>query len=68
MMRDDESEIPRAPEDPPYQAITPNLDRVSASSMKPGSVSRRRIMQAVLVLVGVALVVTAVVTWSMYLS
>ncbi|MFB9309894.1 hypothetical protein ACFFRL_11920 [Agromyces hippuratus] len=33
-----------------------------------GSVSRRRIMRAVLVLVGVALVVIAVVTWSMYLS
>lgn len=68
MNRDNEDEIPRAPEDPPYQVITPNLDKLSASSMKQGSVSRRRIMRAVLVLVGVALVVTAVVTWSMCLS
>lgn len=37
--------------EPPYQALFPNLDRVSRSSFTSGTVSRRRINQA-LVLFG----------------
>jgi hypothetical protein len=49
----------RPPKEPPYQALFPNLDRVSRSSFDPGTVSRRRINRALAVL-GL-IVVTAVV-------
>ncbi|MDQ0893964.1 hypothetical protein [Agromyces ramosus] len=48
--------------EPPYQALFPNLDRVSRSSFDQGTVSRRRINRALAVLAVVAvLVVLAVV-------
>ena len=63
-----EEEIPRSREDPPYQAISPNLDRLSRSSVERGSVSRRRILRAVLILGGVLLALAIAVIWSMVLS
>lgn len=47
--------------EPPYQALLPNLDRVSRSSFTEGTVSRRRINRALLVLALVALTIAAVV-------
>jgi hypothetical protein len=48
--------------EPPYQALLPNLDRLSRSSFDRGTVSRRRINRALAVLgVVAALVVLAVV-------
>lgn len=48
--------------EPPYQALFPNLDRVSRSSFDKGTVSRRRINRALAVLAIVAvLVVLAIV-------
>jgi hypothetical protein len=54
-MSDDDDARPHAdatdrpPQEPPYQALFPNLDRVSRSSFKSGTVSRRRIDRALLV-------------------
>ena len=51
-----------AKSEPPYQALLPNLDRLSRSSFDRGTVSRRRIDRALAVLgVVAALVVLAVV-------
>ena len=36
--------------EPPYQALLPNLDRMSRSSFTSGTISRRRINRALLVL------------------
>jgi hypothetical protein len=48
--------------EPPYQALFPNLDRVSRSSFDKGTVSRRRINRALAVLaILAAIVVLAVV-------
>jgi hypothetical protein len=47
--------------DPPYQALLPNLDHVSRSSFVAGTVSRRRINRALLVLGIVVVAILAVV-------
>lgn len=51
-----------APEkEPPYQALFPNLDRVSSSSFRRGTVSRRRINRALAVIAVIPVVVLAVI-------
>jgi len=47
--------------DPPYQALLPNLDRMSHSSFAAGTVSRRRITRALLVLALVAVAILAAI-------
>ncbi|MFF2388849.1 hypothetical protein [Agromyces sp. NPDC058104] len=54
-----------APKDPPYQAVAPNLDRLSRDSLKPGTVSRRRIGRAAIGLVIVLAVVAAIIVWTL---
>lgn len=68
MDREDHSEVPSSAEEPPYQAIAPNLDKFSRASLQPGSVSRRRIGRAVIVLSVLLLAVIAFVAWSIYLA
>lgn len=51
-----------APEkEPPYQALFPNLDRMSRSSFRKGTVSRHRINRAVAVIALIPVVVLAVI-------
>ncbi|MEF3403711.1 hypothetical protein [Agromyces sp. CCNWLW203] len=52
---------PASQKDPPYQALMPNLDQVSRSSFAAGTVSRRRINRALVVLGVVAVAILAVV-------
>lgn len=63
--RDDvrpQGESDAAPEkEPPYQALFPNLDRVSSSSFRRGTVSRRRINRALAVIAVIPVVVLAVI-------
>ncbi|KRC62663.1 hypothetical protein ASE14_02205 [Agromyces sp. Root81] len=47
--------------EPPYQALLPNLDRMSHSSFAAGTVSRRRITRALLVLAVVTVAILAAV-------
>ena len=66
------TEEPAAPElleprEPPYQALFPNLDRVSRSAFRPGTVSRRRIGRAAGLLVGVVVVIAALIGASLLL-
>ena len=66
------TEEPAAPElleprEPPYQALFPNLDRVSRSAFRPGTVSRRRIGRAAGLLVGVVVVIAALIGASVIL-
>lgn len=56
-----------APDDPPLQVLFPNLDRVSRSAFRKGTVSRRRINRALIVLAGVAAAGTALVIGSVVL-
>ncbi|WP_022891432.1 hypothetical protein [Agromyces subbeticus] len=57
-----QGESEAAPEkEPPYQALFPNLDRVSSSSFRSGTVSRRRINRALAVIAVIPVVVLAVV-------
>ena len=55
------------PREPPYQALFPNLDRVSRSAFRPGTVSRRRIGRATGLLAGVVVVITALIGASILL-
>lgn len=51
-----------APEkEPPYQALFPNLDRMSRSSFRKGTVSRRRINRALAVIALIPVVILAVI-------
>ncbi|PWC05659.1 hypothetical protein [Agromyces badenianii] len=51
-----------APEkEPPYQALFPNLDRISSSSFRKGTVSRQRINRALAVIALIPVVVLAVI-------
>ncbi|WP_344292556.1 hypothetical protein [Agromyces neolithicus] len=65
-MGDEEDSTPPAngvadrPE-PPYQALLPNLDKLSRSSFDKGTVSRRRINRALLILALMAVAVLAVI-------
>jgi hypothetical protein len=51
---------PAPSEEPPYQALFPNLDRMSRSSFAKGSVSRRRINRALAVMALIPLVVLVI--------
>ncbi|WP_411721818.1 hypothetical protein [Mycetocola sp.] len=55
---------PFAETETPVQALLPNLDRVSRSSFRRGTVSRHRINVAILVLVLVALGVTVLIVFA----
>jgi hypothetical protein len=60
--REPEQESDAAPEkEPPYQALFPNLDRMSRSSFTKGTVSRRRINRALAILALIAVAVLAFV-------
>ncbi|TFC88960.1 hypothetical protein [Cryobacterium sp. TMT3-29-2] len=56
-----------APQDPPLQALMPGLDRLTASSFRKGTVSRRRINRAILLLFAVAGITAALITASVVL-
>lgn len=73
-IKDDDrpTEEPAAPElpeprEPPYQALFPNLDRLSRSAWRKGTVSRRRIARATGLLIGVIVVIAALVVGSVIL-
>ena len=73
-IKDDDrpTEEPRVPQllqpsEPPYQALFPNLDRVSRSSWRKGTVSRRRIGRATGVLIGAIVLIGALVVGSIIL-
>lgn len=60
--REPEQESDAAPEkEPPYQALFPNLDRMSRSSFRKGTISRRRINRALAVLALILVVVLAAI-------
>jgi hypothetical protein len=60
--REPEQESDAAPEkEPPYQALFPNLDRMSRSSFRKGTISRRRINRALAILALILVIVLAVV-------
>jgi hypothetical protein len=52
------------PAEPPLHVLLPNLDRVSASSFHRGSLSRRRIVAAMRILAGVAVLTTLLVLFA----
>ncbi|MGO4782573.1 hypothetical protein [Cryobacterium sp. W22_MBD10_FK3] len=58
---------PLAPREPPFQALFPNLDRVSRSAFRAGTVSRRRIGRATGLLIGVAVIIAALIGVSVIL-
>ena len=62
-----EESISAAPQDPPFQALVPALDRVSRSAFRKGTVSRRRINRALLLLVAVAGITAALIFASVVL-
>lgn len=63
MDRGAHDEIPPSNE-PPFQAVTPNLEHLSRSSLEPGTLSRRRIVRAGIALgVPLAVVVVGIVWW-----
>lgn len=51
-------------QEPPYQALFPNLDKVSRASFRRGTLSRRRINIAEIVLGLVLIVVVGLVIFS----
>jgi len=48
----------------PYEALFPNLDKVSSSTFKKGTLSRRRVMIAVGILAAVAVVIVVLIVVS----
>ena len=56
-----------APREPPFQALFPNLDRMSRSAFRSGTVSRRRIGRATGLLLGVLVVIAALIGVSVIL-
>ena len=55
---------PRSDQEPPFEALFPNLDKVSRSSFRRGSLSRRRINIAAIVLGLVLIVVIGLILFS----
>ncbi|MCM3658577.1 hypothetical protein M3147_15075 [Agromyces mediolanus] len=49
--------------EPPFQAVSPNLDRFSRSSLAPGTLSRRRIVRTGIALGALLLAIVAGVSW-----
>lgn len=62
MDRNEGGGIPPSSE-PPFQAVSPNLDRFSRSSLDPGTLSRRRIVRTGIALGALLLVIVAGVSW-----
>jgi hypothetical protein len=58
---------PGEPREPPFQALFPNLDRVSRSAFRSGTVSRRRIGRATGLLAGVVVIIAALIGLSILL-
>jgi hypothetical protein len=56
--------LPRSGQAPPFEALFPNLDKVSRSSLRKGSLSRRRITIAAIVLGLVLIVVIGLILFS----
>jgi hypothetical protein len=54
--------------EPPYQALLPRFDRVTRSSFTAGTVSRRRIDRALLILALVALGIVAVIVVPQFIN
>lgn len=52
------------PTEPPYQALFPNLDKVSKRSFQKGTLSRRRVNIALAVLAVVLVVIIAVILFT----
>ena len=48
----------------PYEALFPNLDKVSSSTFERGTLSRRRVMIALGILAAVAVVIVALIAVS----
>ncbi|WP_022887681.1 hypothetical protein [Agromyces italicus] len=65
--RDADDEILPSTE-PPFQAVSPNLDKLSRASLEPGTVSRRRIVRTSIALIVLLLVVAGGVAWWIALS
>ncbi|MDQ0577616.1 hypothetical protein [Agromyces albus] len=67
--REPEQESDAAPEkEPPYQALFPNLDRMSRSSFRKGTISRRRINRSLAIFALILVVVLAVIFLPQLLS
>ena len=62
MDRDEGGGIPPSSE-PPFQAVSPNLDRFSRSSLDPGTLSRRRIVRTGVALGALLLAMVACIGW-----
>ncbi len=62
MDRNEGSGIPPSSE-PPFQAVSPNLDRFSRSSLDPGTLSRRRIVRTGVALGALLLAMVAGIGW-----
>jgi hypothetical protein len=64
-MSDDQDAGPPAERtEPPYQAIAPNLDRFTRDSLRPNTVSRRRIVRAAVVGLVLLFGSIAVIAWT----
>lgn len=59
---------PTTTPEPPYEALFPNLDKVSRSSFDKGTLSHRRIKIAAVVLVSAFVIVALAVALSVALS
>ena len=57
-----------SPPEAPLQALYPNLDKVSRSNFKKGTVSRSRVNRSLVGLASVALVITALIVISTLIS
>lgn len=53
--------LPTERPEPPFQAVAPNLDRVSRDAFRTGTLSRRRIVQSSIGLLAVAAVIAVIV-------
>ena len=56
------------PSDPPLQSVLPNFDRMSRSSFRKGTVSRRRIVRAAIVFVALAVVIAVILIGATWLA
>lgn len=51
----------KAPASAPYEALFPNLDKFSPTALRKGSLGRRRLLRALLVLGSAAVVIAAII-------
>jgi hypothetical protein len=59
---DDPAAAPR--KEAPYEALFPNLDKVSSSTFEKGTLSRRRVMIALGILAAVGIVIVLLIALS----